>query len=46
MTINLVFFTVILKRNKTSVDEAIRYQESKKRHEEQVVKMLQYRHYL
>ncbi|WP_075050815.1 YrzI family small protein [Bacillus testis] len=44
MTINLLFFTVILKRNKVTAEEAIRYEQSKQRHEEYVLKMLQYRH--
>ncbi|WP_108669512.1 YrzI family small protein [Peribacillus acanthi] len=46
MTLNLLFFTIIIKANKTSLEEAIHQENIKKIHEENFKKTLQYRQML
>lgn len=46
MTINLLFFTVTLKLNKMTAEEAIQQEKIKQIYEENAAKMYQYRNFL
>ncbi|WP_019242680.1 MULTISPECIES: YrzI family small protein [Bacillus] len=46
MTINLLFFTVTLKLNKMTKEEAVHQEKVKKIYEENASKICQYRHFM
>ncbi|MGM9924201.1 MAG: YrzI family small protein [Bacillus sp. (in: firmicutes)] len=46
MTLNLIFFTVTFKMNKMTREQALQYEAIKKIHEENELKISQYRNFM